>query len=106
MILAFIYIILCYIDAYVTFNRIQEYGKWIELNPIVRKHGVWWGIIIPGTFISSFCYNFHLTIFLAIITGMRLKMFHYQMLSKSLGSGLKSDTLPESLRDRLDPKVS
>jgi hypothetical protein len=89
LVLTVFYSLLCYIDACITYNRIQDYGKWIELNPIVRKYGVTWGILIPGTFIAGFCLYFNLTILLALITGMRLKMFHYQILSKSLGAFVK-----------------
>jgi hypothetical protein len=97
------YILLCYADACITYNRIQDYGKWIELNPIVRKYGVTWGILIPGTFIAGFCLYFNLTILLAIITGMRLKMFHYQLLSKNLGASAKAIT-PSIAHPSMGPK--
>jgi hypothetical protein len=76
-------------DARLTAARIARYGKHVELNEWIQKMSTALGpyvasylaILGPAIAVVAACLYFNQPLLLGVYLGMRLKQFHYQLLS-------------------------
>lgn len=96
-ILALILIILAASDGVYTLDAIEKYGIHVEMNPVIRKFGVWLGIIPPTMGLIGLAYWLHSVPLMTFLIGFRVKVLLNQIMSQRLRGRIESH--PPSLVD-------